>query len=99
MTNESVSVDRLRNIGPTIARRLRQIGIRNAKDLRSVGAVAAYRRICAAHPGETIPVCYYLYSLEGALRGLHWDALSTKTKQALVAQALPEKRVRSPRGV
>jgi DNA transformation protein and related proteins len=40
-------------------------------DLRSVGAVTAYERICGKHPGETIPVCYYLYSLEGALRGQH----------------------------
>ena len=97
MANEPERVDRLKNIGPTIARRLREVGIRNARDLRAVGAVAAYRRICATRPAETVPVCYYLYSLEGALRGLHWDALSAKTKQALVAQVSPEKRLQSRR--
>lgn len=93
MTNESASVEQLRNIGPTIARRLKEIGIRTANDLRSVGAVAAYQRICATNPGKTIPVCYYLYSLEGALRGQHWDALESKIKQRLLSQVSPNKRL------
>lgn len=91
MTNESVPVEQLRNIGPTIARRLEEVGIRTSGDLRSVGAVAAYQRICATNPGKTIPVCYYLYSLEGALRGRHWDALGSKIKQRLLSQLSPIK--------
>jgi DNA transformation protein len=86
MANESIPIEQLRNIGPTIARRLQEVGIRTANDLRSVGAVAAYQRICATYPGTTIPVCYYLYSLEGALRGQHWDALRPKIKRDLLSQ-------------
>lgn len=91
MTNASAPVEQLRNIGPTIARRLKEIGIRTANDLRSVGAVAAYQRICVSQPGKTIPVCYYLYSLEGALRGQHWDDLESKIKQHLLSQVSPNK--------
>jgi DNA transformation protein len=88
---DAIPIEQLRNIGPTIARRLKEIGIRTANDLRSVGAVAAYQRICTSHPGKTIPVCYYLYSLEGALRNQHWDALGSKTKRHLLSQASPSK--------
>lgn len=97
MTKESVPVEQLRNIGPTIARRLKEIGIRTADDLRSVGVVAAYQRICTADPGKTIPVCYYLYSLEGALRGRHWDSLGSKIKHDLLSQASPNKRMQRTR--
>jgi DNA transformation protein and related proteins len=89
MTDEPVPVEQLRNIGPTIARRLREIGIRTRDDLQAVGSAAAYRRICAAYPGTTIPVCYYLYSLEGALRDQHWDALGSQLKQELLRQVSP----------
>ncbi len=91
MKTPSVPIEQLKNIGPTIARRLREIGIRTNKDLKSVGAVSAYRRICAKHPRQTIPVCYYLYSLEGALLNRHWDRIGTAVKDRLVSQ------VRKPR--
>jgi DNA transformation protein len=63
-----LTIEQLWNIGPTVARRLKEIGIHTEADLRAVGSVAAYQRICAKHPEKTVPVCYYLYSLEGALR-------------------------------
>jgi DNA transformation protein len=93
MTGKPVPVEQLRNIGPTIARRLREIGIRTRDDLRTVGPAAAYRRICAAYPGQTIPVCFYLYSLEGALRDEHWDALGPQVKKQLLSQVSPNKRL------
>jgi DNA transformation protein and related proteins len=93
MTNKSIPIEKLKNIGPTIARRLKEIGVRTANDLRSVGAVAAYQRICATSPGTRIPVCYYLYSLEGALRGQHWDALGPKIKQDLLSKVSPNKQL------
>ncbi len=93
MKVKSVPIEQLRNVGPTIARRLREIGIRTSGDLRTVGAVTAYRRICAKYPGKAIPVCYYLYSLEGALRSQHWDALGLKIKEALLRQVSPNKRL------
>lgn len=93
MPDKPVPVEQLRNIGPTIARRLREIGIRTRDDLRTVGPAAAYRRISAAYPEQTIPVCYYLYSLEGALRDQHWDALGPQVKKQLLSQVSPNKRL------
>lgn len=89
MTDKSIPVEQLKNVGPTIARRLREIGIRTKYELRTVGAVTAYRRICAKYPDRTIPVCYYLYSLEGALRDQHWDALSPRVRKQLLDQVSP----------
>jgi DNA transformation protein and related proteins len=86
-----VPIEQLKNVGPTIAHRLREVGIRTSGDLRAVGPVAAYQRICAKYPGKTIPVCYYLYSLEGALRSQHWDSLGPKIKQKLLSQVSPNK--------
>ena len=77
-------VEQLHNIGPTIARRLKEIGIHTEADLRAVGSIAAYRRICAKYRKKTIPVCYYLYSLEGALRNQHWDDIGAMVKQNLL---------------
>jgi DNA transformation protein len=93
MADKPVPVEQLRNVGPTIARRLREIGIRTRDDLRTVGPAAAYRRICAEYPGQTISVCYYLYSLEGALRDQHWDALGPQVKKQLLSQVSPNKRL------
>jgi DNA transformation protein len=93
MTVKSIPIEKLKNIGPTIAHRLREVGIRTSGDLRTVGPVTTYRRICAKYPGKTIPVCYYLYSLEGALRNQHWDALGPKIKRELLCQVSPNKRL------
>ena len=71
------------NIGKKIAGRLNEAGIFNADELRLVGAVEAHRRIKALYPDETLPVCYYLYSFEGALTGLHWDKIPEQRKQQL----------------
>ena len=98
---KSVPVEDLRNVGSTIAQRLRDVGIRTRADLEKAGPVAAYRRICAQEPGITIPVCYYLYSLEGALRDRHWDAIGEETKRRLlreVADIRASRRKRSAGG-
>jgi len=79
-------IEELRNIGPTVAARLREVGIRTRAELEAAGPAEAYRRICAKYPGKTIPVCYYLYSLEGALRDRHWDDIGRDVKQALLEQ-------------
>ena len=76
----------LRNIGKTIAERLNEVGIYSEDDLRSVGAVGAHRLIKEKHPNETLAVCYYLYSFEGALTDKHWNALDEERKQHLNAQ-------------
>jgi len=74
----------LKNLGPTIIRRLNEIEIYTKEDLRRVGASSAYIHIRDRHPGKTLPVCYYLYSLEGALRGVHWDDIPGRVKKSLL---------------
>lgn len=73
----------LKNIGKKIAARLEEAGINSEAELRKVGAVEAHKRIKEKHPDETLPLCYYLYSFEGALRDKHWDAIGDKRKQEL----------------
>ncbi len=80
-------LSQLKNIGATIERRLNEIGVLSRADLEKVGPVSAYRQIKETHPDKTIPVCYYLYSLRGALDGVHWDALSAEVKAKLRNQA------------
>jgi DNA transformation protein len=76
----------LKNIGKKIAGRLNEVGIFSEDDLRRVGAAGAHRMIKARHPTETLPVCYYLYSFEGALTDKHWDAIGEHRKQELKAR-------------
>jgi DNA transformation protein len=87
----------LKNIGPTIEKRLRSVGIETAEQLARVGPVEAWRRLARANPGATVPVCYYLYSLEGALRGVHWDALPASVKSRLRREANVEETRRAAR--
>ena len=76
----------LKNIGTTIASRLNEVGIFSEDELRLVGAAEAHRMIKATFPNETLPVCYYLYSFEGALTDKHWHEIGEKRKQQLKAQ-------------
>lgn len=73
----------LKNIGTKIAQHLNEVGIASEATLREVGAVEAHKRIKTKYPGETLPVCYYLYSFEGALQDRHWDDLDERRKQQL----------------
>lgn len=73
----------LKDIGKKIAGRLNEVGINSEADLRKVGAVQAHKKIKEKYPDETLPVCYYLYSFEGALHDKHWDTIGEKKKQAL----------------
>jgi DNA transformation protein len=87
MPSANTPLNGLTNIGPTIAARLEAVGIKTVGDLRRVGGPAgAFKLVKANNPGKTIPVCYYLYSLQGALDGIHWDALPEKIKQDLLHQ-------------
>ena len=77
----------MENIGPAIASRLADVGIRTPQDLEAIGSVEAYRRLKRLAGDATVPICYYLYSLEGALRGVHWDHLPLAVKARLVEEA------------
>lgn len=84
-----------RNIGATVAQKLAAVGVTSLRDLERLGPAAVYARLRAAFPQETLPVCYYLYSLQGALEGRHWDDIGEATKQSLRAAAsLPPRRKR-----
>lgn len=77
----------LKNIGKSIEQKLNEIGIYNREDLEQVGAVRAWQYLQQTCPEQTIPVCYYLYGLEGALRNEHWNDLPKALKTKLVKQA------------
>jgi DNA transformation protein len=76
----------LKNIGKKIAERLNEVGIFSEDELRLVGAVSIHSMINKKHPNETLPVCYYLCSFEGALTDKHWNEISEQRKQQLRAQ-------------
>ncbi len=82
----ATDLTRLKNIGAKLAKRLHQAGICSEAELREVGPAEAHRRIKALYPSETLPVCYYLYSFEGALTGQHWNELGEARKKALRAE-------------
>ena len=86
MLTDRTLVGQLKNIGPTVARRLLEIGVKTRQDLNSVGSVAAYRHISANYPEKHFPVCYYLYWLEGAVRDQHWNAIPERVKRSLQRQ-------------
>ena len=99
MSNAATLLNGLTNIGPTIAARLEAVGVKTVGDLRCIGPAATFNLVKENNPGKTIPVCYYLYSLQGALDAIHWDALPAKTKERLLRQAnehhtKPPKRTR-----
>ena len=73
----------LSNIGKKIAGRLNEIGIFCEDDLRFVGAVTAHKMLKEKYPSETLAVCYYLYSFEGALCNKHWNDIGAEKKKQL----------------
>ena len=89
MTSKPLS--ELKNIGKTVASRLNEIGITNDIELKKLDAAKAYKWLSEQNPGEHLPVCYYLYSLEGAIQNKHWDAFSEEEKTRLrLAAGLPK---------
>ena len=91
----------LRNIGPKSAAWLRQVGVRTREDLEAAGPLDAYLRVRRA---GFKPSLNLLYSLEGALRGCHWQDVPDARRQELVAAAeaaiaqLPDPRGRPAAG-
>lgn len=75
-----------KNIGPTIEKQLNQIGVFTLADLAEMSPATAYIKLSALHPEKRLPVCYYLYSLQGALLDVHWDDLPETLKNSLRKQ-------------
>lgn len=86
MSNPSKPLRCMINIGNKIADRLKSVGIITASDLEKIGVSTAYRMLKTAYAGTTMPVCYYLYSLQGALENKHWNDISEATKKRLLAE-------------
>jgi len=82
----SISLKGAKNIGSTIHTRLNEIGIFSLAELAQVTPVIAYKKICENNPGKVFPVCYYLYSLQGAILDVHWDDLPKEMKLDLLKQ-------------
>lgn len=80
-------ISELKNIGKTVAYRLKEIGIATENDLKKFGSAKAYRKLSAKNPGQRLPVCYYLYSLEGAIQGKHWDDFSEQERTTMRQRA------------
>ena len=72
-TQFSNSLKGAKNIGATIEKRLNEIGVFSLADLAQTTPVKAYQNICKQHPSKTFPICYYLYSFQGALLDLYWN--------------------------
>ncbi len=80
--NPDTPVIQLKNIGTTLAKRLATINIHTRYDLQSFGVTNAYIKMQETSP-FVLPVCYNLYSLEGALRSQHWNDLPEAIKDEL----------------
>lgn len=80
-------LQQLQNIGKTLATRLEEIGVLTEQDLVALGPTEAHRRIQQNYPETRLPVCYYLYSLEGAIRGVNWRDFTDQQKLSMRRQA------------
>ena len=76
----------LPNIGKTLEARLKTAGIHTVEDLAEAGPAEVYRRMSLLQPDLHLPVCYNLYSLEGALTGAHWNAVPEERKRRLLEE-------------
>ncbi|MFK7807704.1 MAG: TfoX/Sxy family DNA transformation protein [Saprospiraceae bacterium] len=76
-----------KNIGPTIAKRLNKIGIQSLADLSEMTPAKAYQKLSERQSGKHLPLCYYLYSLQGALLDVHWEKLTEDMKLVLREEA------------
>lgn len=78
-------LEALTNLGKIAARQLAEIGIASEAELRAAGAVAAYLRL-KDHFGRGVSL-NYLYALDGALKGVHWDLMPETERAVLRAEA------------
>lgn len=70
----------MKNIGAEMARKLEAVGVDTPEALRELGAKHAFFRLKEVYP----QVCLvHLYALEGAVRGVEFNALPQDTKRDL----------------
>lgn len=73
-----------KNIGKTIEKKLNEIGVFTLADLAEITPKVAYQKICE-NSSSTVPKCYYLYALQGALLDCDWRELPENVKTELLA--------------
>jgi DNA transformation protein and related proteins len=75
----------LKNLGPESARMLLEVGIETPEALREAGAVLAYKLL--QHRFGARVNALFLFALEGALTGRHWNSFSPEEKARLRSDA------------
>ena len=81
---ESISIGRLKNLGPKSVKQLNEIGVFTRDDLERIGIVMAYKVLKHHNPSVSILMLYALY---GAMHDVHWNSLSPERKTRLRASA------------
>lgn len=71
----------MKNLGPASEKMLKAVDIHTPEDLARLGAVEAFLRV---RDNELHPSLNLLYALEGALTGVHWDALPDDVRARLL---------------
>ena len=84
MDKRTSELGRLKNIGPKTERWLSEAGFFTEAELREAGAVLAYRIVKHQHSAVNLLL---FYALDGALRDVHWNALSPERKAQLQREA------------
>lgn len=74
------NLSELPNIGAELEKQLCDAGITTAEELRRVGSRQAWLRILQRDPSACI---MRLSALEGAIQGIRWHYLDSKTKESL----------------
>jgi DNA transformation protein len=81
--NQQSQLLKLKNIGKVSVQWMNEVGVYTVDDLSRLGSVEVYNRIRKIHQSANILA---LYSLEGALWNLHWNALPPELKESLHEQ-------------
>lgn len=78
-------IEKVVNIGPSLARDLRAAGIASLESLRARGSQAAWERIRAINPQRDCASSRL--ALEGAVRGVRWMSIDPAERRSIWARA------------
>ena len=84
MNRRTSELGRLKNIGAVVEAWLNEAGFSTETELREVGAVLAYKIVKHQRPAANLNL---LYALDGALRDVHWNELTSERKAWLRCEA------------
>lgn len=78
-------IEQLKNIGPKTGTHLREVDIISYDILASLGAETSFQRVYFRFRDEMKFTSVYLYALEGAIDGVHWNEITLQRKEELQA--------------